>query len=81
MADPVKVKKYLGQLEDNRKNGRPTEPPARFKLGNLLGGETDAFNEAVKQQGAPPTPAPANGVWADAEEEEKRVKAFQKRRQ
>jgi hypothetical protein len=51
MADKELVKKYLDQIENERKTGRATVPPTRLQKGNLLGGKTRAFIEAVKEQG------------------------------
>jgi hypothetical protein len=51
MADKALVKKYLDQIEADRATGRASTPPRRLQKGNLLGGKTAAFIEAVKEQG------------------------------
>lgn len=53
MADKREVRKQLEAIEADRKIGRLTVPPARLARGNLLGGKTEAFIEAVRQQGLP----------------------------
>lgn len=50
-ADPELVKKYLAEIEHDRTSGLMTTPPDRLQPGNILGGKTAAFIEAVKQQG------------------------------
>jgi hypothetical protein len=71
---------YVAELETARKSGKAVEPPKRLKFGNLLGGETRAFMDAVKTQGnrsdGGMKPAGAPDAFAQAEEEERRVKAL-----
>lgn len=51
MANPDLVKLYLAQIEADRAAGRPSVAPSMLQLGNLLGDKSDAFAEAVRQQG------------------------------
>ena len=53
MADPKEVQRQFEAIEADRKIGRVTVAPARLARGNLLGGKTSAFIEAVKRQGKP----------------------------
>lgn len=60
-ADPALVKKYLQEVEDDRKSGRMSQPPTWLQPGNILGGKSAAYAEAVKQQGQMLNPKPAPG--------------------
>ncbi len=57
MANAAQIKKTLDEIEAARKSGRMVMPPSRFQAGNILGAKTEAFNEAVKQQGKPASTA------------------------
>lgn len=51
MAAPELVKRYLTEIEADRVAGRPSIAPSWLQPGNILGGKSDAFAQAVKQQG------------------------------
>jgi hypothetical protein len=52
MADKkAQYQEMLDDIEAKRKAGKSVVPPSRLQFGNLLGGKTRAFNDAVKIQG------------------------------
>lgn len=73
MADPKQVKKYLDEIERKRKVGVAVETPGFAR--NILGGKSEAFTEAVKQQGKTIKPRPfrADASW-DASQGKQRDK-------
>jgi hypothetical protein len=84
MADKALVKKYLDQIEADRATGRASTPPRRLQKGNLLGGKTAAFIEAVKEQGKIVNPPKSTSTQDDPMAEQsimrQRVEAAKKAR-